>query len=96
MFPSYTIDVKEQAKIDRFLQLLNTSGVAIRSIPENLVCMFSYWKGLPMDNPYNMPVFRCAMDNSEKIGFHCPGNCDFCKEHKCGCIYGNSSWVDLH
>ena len=29
MFPSYTIDVKEQAKIDRFLQLLNTSGVAI-------------------------------------------------------------------
>ena len=27
MFPSYTIDVKEQAKIDRFLQLLNKSGV---------------------------------------------------------------------
>ena len=65
-------------------------------LPENLVCMFSYWKGLPMDNPYNMPVFRCAQDETEKIGFHCPGNCDFCKEHKCGCIYGNSSWVDLH
>ena len=28
MFPSYTIDVKEQAIIDRFLQLLNRSGVA--------------------------------------------------------------------
>lgn len=28
MFPSYTIDVKEQAKIDRFLLLLNRSGVA--------------------------------------------------------------------
>ena len=28
MFPSYTIDVKEQAKIDRYLRMLNKSGVA--------------------------------------------------------------------
>lgn len=66
------------------------------SIPENFSVMFSEWKGVPIDNPYNMPVFRCAFTDADRIGFHCPGNCDICKEKHCGCIAGQSAWVDLH
>lgn len=66
-------------------------------IPENFSVMFSEWKGLPIINPYGMPVFRCITPEEQKPEFfHCPGNCDFCKENCCGCVAGKSAWVDLH
>lgn len=67
------------------------------ALPGNFTVMFSEWKGLPIINPYNLPVFRCVYENETRPKmFHCPGNCDFCKEHKTGCVYGQSAFVDLH
>jgi transposase len=52
MFPSYTIDVKEQAKIDRFLQLLNRSGVA--QILDSVKDKNTNMGGRPCYNIYNL------------------------------------------
>jgi hypothetical protein len=71
------------------------------SIPVNFSVMFSEWKGLPMSNPYEFPVFACRMpeenerDYSRKM-WKCPGNCDTCKEAGRGCVKGESSYTDLH
>ena len=67
-------------------------------IPTNFSIMFSEWKGLPIVNPYNMPVFRCIypeeqIDNGYML---CPGNCDICKKNNIGCVCGMSSYVHLH
>ena len=68
------------------------------ALPDNFKVMFSEWKGLPIDNPYDLPVFRCVMENEEQPTdcFKCPGCCDYCKAHGCGCVAGKSSYVHLH
>ena len=70
------------------------------AIPDNLSIMFSEWQGLPMPNPYNMPVFACKMpENSPKrfeTMYKCPGNCDICKSSNRGCINKESAYTDLH
>ena len=67
-------------------------------IPTNLTIMFSEWKGLPMDNPYNMPVFRCVYpeEKAPKGCMKCPGNCDKCKSKNIGCVNGCSVYTYLH
>lgn len=66
------------------------------SIPENFSVMFSAWKGVPMDNPYNFPVFTCAFTEEEKVGRKCPGNCDVCKEKCIGCVKGENTYCLPH
>ena len=66
-------------------------------IPENFSIMYSEWKGLPIDNPYNMPVFRCVYPEEEKPDcMKCPGNCDICKANNIGCVAAQSVYADLH
>ena len=65
-------------------------------LPENFSVMFSEWNGVKMDNPYNLPVFRCAFNESDKVGMECPGNCDVCKENNIGCVGKMSCWVWNH
>lgn len=67
-------------------------------IPANFTIMFSEWKGLPIDNPYNMPVFRCIYPEEKKPdnAMLCPGNCDICKSNNIGCVCGMSCYVHLH
>ena len=67
-------------------------------IPSNFTVMFSEWKGLPIDNPYNMPVFRCINpgEKAPKGCMKCPGNCNVCKTNKIGCPFGFSSYTELH
>jgi len=68
------------------------------AIPENFHVMFSEWRGLRMDNPYNFPVFACVFtsqgEEMPKDKYVCPGNCNICKECKRGCIIGES--VNAH
>lgn len=52
MFPSYTIDVKEQYKIDRFLQLLNASGAS--DILDSVKVKQETLGGRPSYNIYNL------------------------------------------
>ena len=75
------------------------------AIPKNLSIMFSEWDGMPMDNPYNFPVFACRLkdgnknrsDESFKTMYKCPGNCDICKSGKGhGCIKGENTYCDEH
>lgn len=68
------------------------------SIPSNFTIMFSEWDGYPMHNPYNFPVFHFVPNGKalhENV-FVCPGNCNYCKEHCCGCVAGQSAQAKEH
>ena len=73
-------------------------------LPENLHIMFSEWDGMPMDNPYNIPIFTCKLKagnkNRSEESFYsmhkCPGNCDICKATGRGCIAGENTYADEH
>ena len=76
-----------------------------QAIPKNFSIMFSEWDGMPMDNPYNFPVFACRLkdgnknrsDESFKSMYKCPGNCDICKNgNGHGCIKGENTYCDEH
>ena len=79
-------------------EYIRQNGGTKDCIPANFTVMFSEWNGLPIDNPYEMPVFRCVYPEEKKPNncMKCPGNCDTCKENKIGCPYGMSSYVELH
>lgn len=74
------------------------------AIPSNFSIMFSEWDGMPLDNPYNFPVFSVKMqagninhapeyfDNL----YQCPGNCDVCKACGRGCIFSESVYCNEH
>ena len=68
-------------------------------LPSNLVVMYSDWKGLPMDNPHNRPVFKVRFKGDpvpKDCTWKCPGNCDVCRAAKRGCVVGENTWVDEH
>lgn len=66
-------------------------------LPENMTIMYSEWKGLEMENPYNQPEFRVIMKGDEKPeGHYCPGNCDICKHYERGCIAGETTYCLEH
>lgn len=86
-FWTYT---KEYATVNAFLADGNR-------IPGNLHIMFSEWRGLPMDNPYNMPEFRVVFHGeTAPAGFYCPGNCDICKASGRGCLAGETTYCHEH
>lgn len=64
------------------------------NIPSNLHIMFSEWRGMPMNNPYDFPVFTVRfISEGEKFlpkVWICPGNCDICKKAKRGCVVGEN------
>lgn len=67
------------------------------AIPSNFHIMFSEWKGLPMNNPHDMPVFMCRFpDDPVPNAYRCPANCDVCKASGRGCIAGETTYNDLH
>ena len=71
-------------------------------LPSNFTVMFSKWDGVPMPNPFNLPVFVCRLKEGNKDYFdfdncfHCPGKCDICKASGRGCPFGESAWIDEH
>ena len=67
-------------------------------LPDNLTIMFSVWRGLDCDNPYNMPTFTCVMKDQiwPDDVFQCPGNCQECIKSGRGCVAGESSAVWEH
>ena len=58
-------------------------------IPENLHIVFSGWRGLPMDNPYNFPEahvrFKDGYCEAREDAVECYGNCVECCVAGCGC-----------
>ena len=99
MFPDFIIwtYTKSYDVVNEYVR--KHGGNRETAIPKNLTVMFSEWRGLPMNNPYNFPVFRCVfrgIETAPETGWKCPGNCDICKKAKRGCPYGESSWVWDH
>lgn len=75
------------------------------AIPANFSIMFSEWDGMPMNNPYNFPVFSCKLKGGNKNRteaefkkmYKCCGNCDICKrDGGHGCIKGENTYCDEH
>lgn len=68
-------------------------------LPVNLVVMYSEWKGLPLINPYNRPVFKVRFKGDPvpaECTWKCPGKCQVCRKVKRGCMIGENTWVDEH
>lgn len=69
--------------VNRFLDM---SGGAL---PENLHVLFSGWKGLTMENPYNLPeahvLYRDGTTTAKPGYISCGGNCSSCAVTGCGC-----------
>ena len=71
------------------------------ALPDNLHVMYSEWRGLAMDNPYEMPEFRVVFNDDEnkpdpKKVHYCPGNCDVCKALHRGCVAGETTYCHEH
>lgn len=71
------------------------------SIPANLSIMFSEWRGMPLINPYNFPVFSVVFRDDEnkpspRWHHYCPGNCDTCLKNHRGCPYGETTYCNEH
>lgn len=79
------------------------------AIPHNVRIMFSKWDGMDMPNPYGFKAFYVELvdddgnfanvDNTyaELMAmYHCPGNCDICKEQNRGCIGYEDTVVKQH
>ena len=56
-------------------------------IPSNLKIIFSAWPGMPMENPYNMPVAHVIFRGSDPAADWkiCGGNCSECACRGVGC-----------
>ena len=77
---------------------IRNHGETKENLPKNLSVMFSEWKGLPMVNPYNMPVFSVFFDGDElpENAYICPGNCDICLKTGRGCPNKENGFVHDH
>ena len=67
------------------------------ALPKNLKIMFSAGFN-PVENLYNLPLFYCVKkgENAPAGFYQCPGNCDYCKKHKTGCIAGANTYCNEH
>lgn len=71
------------------------------ALPKNLAIMFSEWDGMPMDNPYNFPTFRCIMADGSSRPLQddewlCPGKCKICIASGHGCPFGEKTANNEH
>ena len=95
-FPHYIIwtYTKNYAVVNEWIK---QHGGNKNALPANFSVMFSEWTGLPIDNPYGLPVFTCAFSEKDKEGKTvCPGNCEICLTTKSGCPYGESKYTLPH
>ncbi len=62
---------------------------ANKCIPDNLHIVFSGWRGIPMDNPYNLPEahvrYRDGTTTARDDAHECLGNCTKCAIIDTGC-----------
>lgn len=58
-------------------------------LPPNLHLIFSAWRGLPMQNPWNLPeahvVYRDGTTTAREDAVPCGGNCTTCARTNGGC-----------
>ena len=89
------IAVAERNKHSQIMCFTKKNGIVnhfIQSggrIPENLHIIFSGWKGLAMDNPYNLPEahvkYKDGSTTARSDAKLCSGNCAECAISDGGC-----------
>ena len=69
-------------------ELVN-SFLSVCTIPANLHVIFSAWKGLPMENPFNLPeahvFFKDGTTTAKDGARYCSGNCYECAMTNANC-----------
>lgn len=55
------------------------------ALPSNLRLILSAWPGLPLYNPYNLPVSAPYAGDKPRTWYGCPGNCEDCAARNIGC-----------
>lgn len=83
---------------------IKNHGGSKSALPKNLSIMFSVWfdensgEYIPINNPYNMPVFTCRPNTNDPdpAAWHCPGACGICIASGHGCPFSESAFIDLH
>lgn len=66
----------------------------MQGLPSNLKIIFSGWVGLPMKNPYNLPIAWMQDGTETRVpsdAMDCPGDCQTCQ--KCAWIENGQSVV---
>ena len=70
-------------------EMINTYFETGNSLPDNLIIVFSVWKGLNFKNQYNLPVAHVLYKNGETTAPDgaklCSGNCFDCAREDGGC-----------
>lgn len=70
-------------------KIVNTHLSRFCTLPDNLHIIFSAWKGLPMDNPYNLPeahvFYRDGTTTAKDGARYCSGNCYECAMTNANC-----------
>lgn len=70
-------------------KIVNTHLSRFRTLPDNLHIIFSAWKGLPMENPYNLPeahvFYRDGTTTAKDGARYCSGNCYECAMTNVNC-----------
>ena len=68
---------------------IDEHGKTAESLPKNLHMIFSGWRGLKMENPYNLPEahvrFKDGYCDAREDAIECFGNCTECSIAGCGC-----------
>lgn len=79
----------EQLCFTKQYEIVNGFLKAGGKIPSNLHLIFSGWKGLKMDNPYNLPEahvrYRDGSTTARADAKNCGGNCTECAKINGGC-----------
>lgn len=67
--------------------IINGYISTVGPLPSNLKIIFSAWPGMPMENPYNMPVAHVIFKGQEPADHWkiCGGNCSECACRGVGC-----------
>lgn len=77
---------KKYAIVNTWIKL---HGDSAEALPKNLHILFSAWKGLKMENPYNLPEahvrYKDGTTTAKEGAIHCFGNCETCYLAGCGC-----------
>ena len=70
-------------------EIVNTYLFERNKLPDNLIIVFSDWKGLYLENPFNLPIAHVMYKNGETTAPNgsklCKGNCYDCVVEDGGC-----------
>ena len=93
-FAFVSLVAEENPRCDILFFTKNYKGINTylenHKFPQNVKAIMSAWKGMPMDNPHNLPVAHVLWEDGtttapEYGSYYCGGNCSACHFNAEGC-----------